>query len=91
LKAHDSAAPVVVGASRVAFGAGAPGARRRDRPRRGSYIVREFLEQGVEAAPHHRLDEFVDPDGTVSILSGDLVFQEAPSLLRRPDGTDTGW
>jgi len=57
----------------------------------GCYLTKEFLEQGVEAARHRRLDEFVAADGTVTALPGDVVFQEDPSVLRGSDGSDVRW
>ena len=57
----------------------------------GCYLTKDFLEQGVEAAPHRRLDEFVATDGTVAIQAGDVVFQEEPSALRGSDGREVAW
>jgi hypothetical protein len=45
----------------------------------GCYETAAFLDQGVTAAPHRRLEEFVRADGRVVVGPEGLVFQEAPS------------
>ena len=60
-------------------------------PPDGCSVTGYFLEQRVEAPPHHVLYEFVAPDRTALMIAGDVGFQEAPSLLRGLDGADVPW
>lgn len=57
----------------------------------GCYLTSEFLQQGVEASPHRRLAEFVTSRGEFELRPPELVFQEAPALLRSATGETTRW
>jgi len=57
----------------------------------GCYVTEQFFEQGIESSTHRRLDEFVTSEGSVTILPGDVVFQEDPSMVRGPGGKDASW
>ena len=57
----------------------------------GCYVTEQFLEQGIESSTHRRLDEFVTSEGNVTMLPGDVVFQEDPSLVRGADGEEVTW
>ena len=48
----------------------------------GSYRTEEFLEQGVEATMHRRLDEFVAAEGTVKAWTA--FRNDTRSLRMRP-------
>jgi len=54
------------------------------------YRTDDFLSQGVQAATHRRLDEFVSPQSKFLVNAGDLVFQEMPSSLLK-NGKPVQW
>lgn len=57
----------------------------------GCYETAAFLDQGVTAAPHRRLDDYVRADGRVVAGPEALVFQEAPSEVTGPRGGELRW
>ena len=69
---------------------GSFGAYLREHPD-GCYDTAAFLDQGVTAAPHRRLDEFVRSDGRVVAGADALVFQEAPSDVIGKSGAALHW
>ena len=50
------------------------------------FLTKDFLLQGATAAPIHFLDEFVQPNGKITIKPQDLVFREKPSTLVDANG-----
>jgi len=54
------------------------------------YETTDFLSQGIQAATHRRLDEFVSKQNKFLVNAGDLVFQELPSKLLK-NGKPVQW
>jgi len=54
------------------------------------YETADFLEQGVQAATHRRLDEFVSPQSKFLVSESGLVFQEMPSKVLK-NGKPVQW
>jgi endonuclease YncB( thermonuclease family) len=54
------------------------------------YETSDFLQQGVVAAQHRQLDEFVTNKGFL-VGPGDLVFQEAGSVVLGKNGKPAVW
>ncbi len=50
----------------------------------------DFLGQGVNAATHRHLDEFVSPQGKFLVNAKDLVFHELPSRVEK-NGKPVHW
>ena len=50
----------------------------------------DFLQQGINAATHRRLDEFVSAQSKFTVDASDLVFQEMPSKLLK-NGKLVNW
>jgi hypothetical protein len=48
----------------------------------------DFLANGVHSATRHTFDQFIQSGKTIKFEPGELVFDEAPSKLIRPDGSD---
>jgi hypothetical protein len=57
----------------------------------GCYETSDFLSQGIAAATHRRLDEFVDTQSQYTVRPGDLVFQEASSRVVDKVGNPARW
>ncbi|TMA22829.1 MAG: thermonuclease family protein, partial [Deltaproteobacteria bacterium] len=55
------------------------------------YATHDLLEQGLAAATHRRLDEFVTAQGVFTVQARDLVFQEATSRVVDRNGTPVHW
>jgi len=55
------------------------------------YGTSDFLSQGITAAAHRRLDEFVNAQSRFTVGPGDLVFQEASSRVVDKDGNAAHW
>ena len=55
------------------------------------YETSDFLSQGLAAATHRRLDEFVNAQSRFTTGPGDLVFQEASSRVVDKDGKPAVW
>jgi len=55
------------------------------------YETSDFLSQGLAAAAHRRLDEFVSAQSLFTVGPGDLVFQEASSRVVDKDGKPAVW
>jgi hypothetical protein len=56
------------------------------------HLTKDFLLQGPSAAPIHRLDEFFNAAGRMTVGPKDLVFREKTSTLIGSDGKPVvGW
>ena len=65
-----------------AFLAGGVGGKPDD-----CFETADFLANGISATPH-TFDQFIQSGKTIKFEPGELVFDEAPSKLIRPDGSD---
>lgn len=59
--------------------------------REACFLLEQFLQQGPTASTVYMLEEFIDSDGWISVWPEELVFQEAPSVLKGPGGAAVTW